>query len=158
MKNQHARIEDLEERALRAAVPNDDRACAMCGGIGDGAAIVLAAPDELAAWYALDGCPRCGRGRVLVPDHGRDPNVAAGVMARRTVAAPAPPPDAPDFAALTRMSDLGSASTTPAPAPSPTPVPSTGPLVTEPRPAPKPSPAIIAERHRVRLHRGGRIY
>ena len=151
-----ARIERLE-RALPPVVPND-QACPMCGGMGQGAAIVLASADELAAWYALDGCPRCGRGRVLIPDHGRDPAIAATVMARRTLAPPAPPAGVADLAALTRMSDPRSVSTRPVAAPAPTPAPTTGPLATEPRPATRPSPAIIAQRHRVRLHRDGRIY
>lgn len=100
-----ARLDRLE-RALPPTLPND-RPCEMCGGIGDGAAIVLARAEELAAWYALEGCPRCGRGRVVIPDHGRDPDVAARVMARRTLAPPGPPPGAPDLAALTAVSHPG---------------------------------------------------
>lgn len=103
--NQRARIERLE-RALPPLVPNE-ASCQMCGGIGGSAAIVLVAPAELAAWYWLEECPRCGRGLVVIPDNGRDPDVAAVVMARRALAPPAPPPDAPDLAALTRLSDTG---------------------------------------------------
>jgi hypothetical protein len=118
------RIERLE-RAL-PSVTRNGQACAMCGGMGEGAAIILTSAEELPAWYALDGCPLCGRGLVLIPDHGRDPAIAAVVMAHRTLAPPAPPGGAPDLAALTRMTHAASASTTPAPAPSTMPVPTTG--------------------------------